>query len=139
MILGDHNARIGEHVIPGVKERFNEKSVNENGNRHINKIFYDHKPQHKYTFMNTRGQKSTIDYISIQMTSYYFKSPRRYGGGKHISKICTAAPTAHACMHAEINVTQYPEKTINEVVTNVSKLKRSKEYVKVCYADDVVL
>lgn len=73
IILGDLNARVGDNVIPGIKERFNEEPVNENGNQliefclqnclRINNTFYDHKPQHKYTFMNTRGQKSTIDYV----------------------------------------------------------------------------
>ncbi|KAH1028339.1 hypothetical protein HUJ05_001700 [Dendroctonus ponderosae] len=45
VILGDLNARIGNEEIPGVNKRFNE------GN------------QRKYTFNNTRGQRSTIDFI----------------------------------------------------------------------------
>jgi endonuclease/exonuclease/phosphatase family metal-dependent hydrolase len=73
IILGDFNARIGKHEIQGIKQRFNEDVLNENGvqlidfcsrnEMRINNTFYPHKEQHKYTFINTRNQKSTIDYI----------------------------------------------------------------------------
>ncbi|XP_056629521.1 craniofacial development protein 2-like [Diorhabda sublineata] len=57
--LGDFNARIGDELIPDIKNRFNEETINET----INNTFCPHKPQHKYTFENTRGHKSTIDYV----------------------------------------------------------------------------
>ncbi|XP_056639351.1 craniofacial development protein 2-like [Diorhabda sublineata] len=73
MILGDFNGRIGNEVISGIKNRFNEKTLNSNGEQliqfcahnelRINNTFYPHKQQHKYTFENTRGHKSIIDYI----------------------------------------------------------------------------
>ncbi|XP_057671201.1 craniofacial development protein 2-like [Diorhabda carinulata] len=73
IILGDFNARIGNEVIPGVKQRFNENILNDNGellmnlcslcDLRINNTFFDLKPQYKSTFRNSRGQQSTIDYI----------------------------------------------------------------------------
>ena len=73
IILGDFNARIGNEVIAGIKHRFNEETLNENGETlihfcaqnelRINNTFYPHKIQHKWTFENTRGQKSMIDYV----------------------------------------------------------------------------
>lgn len=73
IILGDLNARVGNRVIPGIKQRFNEEVENENGELlttlctinelRINNTFYNHKQQHKYTFNNERGYRSTIDYI----------------------------------------------------------------------------
>lgn len=73
IILGDLNARVGNNVIPRVKSLFNEAITNENGDQlssfcmhnelRINNTFFDHKPQHKYTFHNSRGLKSTIDFI----------------------------------------------------------------------------
>ena len=36
----------------------------------INNTFYPHKQQHKYPFENTRGQKSTIDYIITNQNIY---------------------------------------------------------------------
>lgn len=72
-IMGDFNSRIGNQVIPGVMQRYNEEISNENGNMlldicahnelRINNTFFDHKEQHKYTFHNTRGQKSMIDFV----------------------------------------------------------------------------
>lgn len=72
-IMGDFNSRIGNQVIPGVMQRYNEEISNENGNMlldicahnelRINNTFFDHKKQHKYTFHNTRGQKSMIDFV----------------------------------------------------------------------------
>lgn len=73
MILGDLNARIGNEILEGIKNRFNEETLNNSGEQliqfcahnelRINNTFYPHKPQHKYTFENTRMQKSVIDYI----------------------------------------------------------------------------
>lgn len=72
-MMGDFNSRIGNSSIPGVMHKFNEETLNENGNilialcahneLRINNTYFDHKDQHKYTFANTRGQKSTIDYV----------------------------------------------------------------------------
>lgn len=71
VILGDFNAGIGNKVINGIKNRLNEDILNDNGDMmisfcsmnelRINNTFYPHKPQHKYTFENTMGQKSTLD------------------------------------------------------------------------------
>lgn len=73
VVLGDLNARIGNEIIAGIKNRFNEDTTKDNGEMltcfcamnelRINNTFYLHKPQHKFTYENTRGQKSTIDYI----------------------------------------------------------------------------
>lgn len=73
IILGDFNARIGNDIIPGIKQRFNEDVTNDNGELminlctinelRINNTFFNHKDQYKYTFENTRGQRSMIDYI----------------------------------------------------------------------------
>ncbi|XP_056641539.1 uncharacterized protein LOC130448275 [Diorhabda sublineata] len=73
MILGDFNGRIGNEVISGIKNRFNEETLNSNEEQliqfcaynelRINNTLYPHKQQHKYTFENTRGHKSIIDYI----------------------------------------------------------------------------
>jgi len=73
LILGDLNARIGNNIVYGVKQRFNEEVTNENGTMftqfcadnelRINNTFYQHKTQYKITWQNTRGQHSTIDYI----------------------------------------------------------------------------
>lgn len=73
IIMGDFNARIGNTVISGTKQRFHEAQSNDNGelmvnlcslnNLRINNTFYDHKETYKYTFENSRGQKSMIDYI----------------------------------------------------------------------------
>lgn len=71
ILLGDFNARIGNEVVPGIIQKFTENTLNDNGeliintcafNRlRINNVFYDHKPQYKYTLTNTRGHKSIID------------------------------------------------------------------------------
>lgn len=71
--MGDLNARVGNGAIAGIKQRFNEENINENGEAlinfcamnelRINNTFFDHKPQHKITWRNTRGQSSMIDYI----------------------------------------------------------------------------
>ncbi|XP_055385805.1 craniofacial development protein 2-like [Condylostylus longicornis] len=73
ILLGDFNARIGDNVISGIKQRFNENVINENGEKlieffsqnllRINNTFFNHKLQHKYTWSNTRGQQSMIDFI----------------------------------------------------------------------------
>jgi len=52
MIIGDLNARIGDNEIPGIKQRFNESTWNENGelvdcarNELRNNTFFPHKMQ----------------------------------------------------------------------------------------------
>lgn len=78
IILGDLNARIGREVIPGIKQKYNEEITNENGELlidfcarnelRINNTYFPHKEQHKYTFRNTRDQKSMIDYVISNRT-----------------------------------------------------------------------
>ena len=73
LILGDLNARIGNDTVNGVKQRFNEVVMNENGTiftqfcpdneLRVNNTFFQKKVQYKITWQNTRGQHSTIDYI----------------------------------------------------------------------------
>lgn len=73
VILGDLNARIGDHVVPGVKHRFNEPTSNESGDElvefcsvnelRINNTFFDHPIQQKITWTNRRGQTSMIDFV----------------------------------------------------------------------------
>lgn len=73
IILGDFNARIGNSVIPEIKQRFNEDVINENGKLlinlcadnelRINNTFFNHPIQYKYTYQNTRGHCSMIDYM----------------------------------------------------------------------------
>lgn len=73
IIFGDLNARIGNDEIANVKQRFNEPDKNENGELlidfcarnelRINNTYFPHKDQHKYTFNNTRGQRSMIDFV----------------------------------------------------------------------------
>ncbi|XP_043488923.1 craniofacial development protein 2-like [Polistes fuscatus] len=73
VILGNFNARIGNKVINGIRNRFNEDTLNYNGDMlinfcamnelQINNTLYPYKPQHKFTFENTRGQKSITDYV----------------------------------------------------------------------------
>ncbi|KAK9881036.1 hypothetical protein WA026_014379 [Henosepilachna vigintioctopunctata] len=73
IVMGDFNARIGNTVIPGVKQRFHEDQINDNGelmvnlcsfnNLRINNTFYNHKDIYKYTFFNSRKQTSMVDYI----------------------------------------------------------------------------
>jgi hypothetical protein len=57
LIAGDFNARIGARIIEGVKQRFNEDVLNENGEimssfcaneLRINNTFFDHKPQQQF-------------------------------------------------------------------------------------------
>lgn len=77
-IIGDTNARVGNTPIPGVMQHWNEDTVNENGEilinmctqleLRINNTYFQHKPQHKYTFENTRAQRSVIDYIITNRT-----------------------------------------------------------------------
>lgn len=72
-ILGDFSARIGDTVVPGIKQRFNESVTNENGELmvtscstdelRINNTFFKNKMQYKYTFDNTRSYRSMIDYV----------------------------------------------------------------------------
>lgn len=72
ILMGDLNARVGDEVVKGVKCKYNEEAT-KNGEQlvqlcaqnelRMNNTFYPHKPQHKFTYENTRGHKSTIDYI----------------------------------------------------------------------------
>lgn len=72
-LMGDLNARVGNKIIPNIKQRFNENVTNENGDLlinlcamnslRINNTFFEHKNGHKITWANSRGQESTIDYI----------------------------------------------------------------------------
>lgn len=67
VLLGDFNARIENIQILGLKQRFNEDTVNENGELlielcprnelRINNIVFPHKEQHKFTLNNAREQK----------------------------------------------------------------------------------
>ena len=73
ILMGDLNARVGNEIINGVKQRFNEHTSNDNGdlltdfcaqnNFRINNTYFDHNLKYKYTFMNSLGQQSVIDYI----------------------------------------------------------------------------
>ena len=73
LILGDLTARIGNDTVNGVKQRFNEDVMNENGTvftqfcadneLRINNTFFQNKVQYKITWQNTRGQHSTTNYI----------------------------------------------------------------------------
>jgi hypothetical protein len=75
IITGDLNRRIGNAPILGVTQRFNEEHRNNNGEQllqfcsdnglQINKTFSPHKIKHKFTWRNTRGQSSRIEYIII--------------------------------------------------------------------------
>lgn len=61
-------------------QRFNEEIRNENGDvlisfcaqneLCINNMFFDHREQQKYTFINTRGQKSMIDHVITNRAIY---------------------------------------------------------------------
>ena len=71
--LGYMNARIGNMPVPGVKQRFNEKEMNENvdlltnvcsmNSLRINNTFFKHKWNHKITWSESRGRHSMIDYV----------------------------------------------------------------------------
>lgn len=73
IILGDSNARMGNSAIPGVEQRFNKNTLNDNGQLMINlrtfnemriyNTLFDHKDQYEFTFRYTRGLQYTIDYI----------------------------------------------------------------------------
>ena len=73
IIMGDLNARVGNDIISGIKQRFNEDIKNDNGdllidlcsqnNLRINNTFFPHKWKHKYTWSNSRDQKTVIDYF----------------------------------------------------------------------------
>lgn len=72
-IMGDMNARVGNDIVEGVKQKFNEDVMNDHGEMltelcahnelRINNTFFPHKQQYKYTWSDTRGRHSTIDYI----------------------------------------------------------------------------
>lgn len=66
--MGDLNARVGNYIIPGIKQRFNESVENDGellvdlcsqNNLKINK----HADKYKTILQNTRGQTSVLDYI----------------------------------------------------------------------------
>jgi len=71
--MGDMNARVGNMPVPGVKQRFNEEEINDNGDLlmnvcsmnslRINNTFLNHKRNHKITWSDSRGRQSMIDYI----------------------------------------------------------------------------
>jgi hypothetical protein len=73
IMTGDMNARVGNMPIPGIKQRFNEGEINDNGDLlinfcsmnslRINNTFFNHKRNHKITWSDSRGRHSTIDYI----------------------------------------------------------------------------
>lgn len=73
IMMGDMNARIGNMPVPGVKQRFNEGEINDNGDLltnfcsmnslRINNTFFNHKWDHKVTWSDSRGRQSMIDYI----------------------------------------------------------------------------
>lgn len=72
-IIGDTNARIGNRAIPGIMNRFGEEAMNDNGHLllnlcmqnelRINNTYFVHSDSQKYTFENTRQQRSIIDHI----------------------------------------------------------------------------
>lgn len=69
LIMDDLNATIGDAVIDGIKQRYNEPCINtlvelcaQNEFR-INNTYFDHKAQHKIIWANSRRQTSMIDYI----------------------------------------------------------------------------
>lgn len=78
-IMGDPNSRIG---ITRYQEwqRFNEETLNENDELlinlymdqkiRINNTFFQHKKQHKTTWLNTRGSTSVIDYIRTNRNAH---------------------------------------------------------------------
>jgi len=78
--MGDMNARVGNMPIPGVKQRFNETEINDNGDLlinfcymnslRINNTFFNHKRNHKITWSYSRGRHSTIDYIITNRNIY---------------------------------------------------------------------
>lgn len=65
VLLGAMNARVDNEAILEVKQRFNESVKNYHGylltnfctlnELRINNTFFNHKPQHKYTWWNSRG------------------------------------------------------------------------------------
>lgn len=73
VMMGDWNARVGNNVVPGIKNRFNEPTLNDSGEEliefcainelRINNTFFDHPLQQKITWTNRRGQASMIDFI----------------------------------------------------------------------------
>lgn len=72
-IMSDFNSISENTPIQDIVQRFNEDTINDNGDMlttfcsqnelRINNTFYQHKWQHKYTFSNSRNQRSLIDYI----------------------------------------------------------------------------
>lgn len=81
IILGDLNARIGDEVIPHVKQAFNESVRNDQGellcnfcianSLRITNTYFPHKQQHKITWCNTRNHHSTIDHVIVNRNVKY--------------------------------------------------------------------
>ncbi|XP_056645027.1 craniofacial development protein 2-like [Diorhabda sublineata] len=119
IILGDFNARIGDELIPGIKNRFNAETINESGEKmiqlcilnelRINNTFYPHKPQHKYTFENTRGHKSTIDYIITNKNIH----PTRIQDTRSLTS--ANAGTNHQLVMAKMRTTIQPIKEVSKL------------------------
>ena len=124
IILGDLNARIGNEYIPGVKNRYNEEAKNESGEQlihlcaqnelRINNTFFPHKPQHKFTFENTRGHKSVIDYVITNRNIH----PRRIQDVRTLTS--ANAGTNHGLVLAKIAVTLKLKK--NEPTKGTNKI-----------------
>lgn len=55
-MLGEFIDCFGEEALPAVKQWLTEDVLNNSGERTPTHIFFDLKPQFKYTFSNTRGQ-----------------------------------------------------------------------------------
>jgi hypothetical protein len=70
---GLYELKIGNMPVPGVKQRFIESKINENGalltnfcsmhSLRINNTFFKHNSNHKITWSDSRGRHSMIDYI----------------------------------------------------------------------------
>jgi len=74
ILMGNLNVNDNNKMKKGIKNGFNEESINENGEKlsvclytqnelQMNNIFYSYKFRHKYIFENIRGSKSTIDLL----------------------------------------------------------------------------
>lgn len=120
IIIGDLNARIGNVPIDGVKQRFNEEVINENGERlieicllnslRINNTFFEHSIQHKITWSDTRGRSSMIDYIITNREIH----PRNILDVRTLSSANIGSD--HGLVLGKINITIKPTK-IKNVIT----------------------
>ncbi|KAH1006887.1 hypothetical protein HUJ05_007578 [Dendroctonus ponderosae] len=81
----------------------------------INNTFFQHKPQHKFTFENTRGQKSIIDYIITNRNIH----PSQVLDVRALSS--ANAVTNHNLVMAKIRVTTYQiKKKQNETTSKLN-------------------